>query len=60
MLALSGATFAHYHSWMKQNETRGKDAYGNDVVICTWVCSTDYQNRHMTQTQGFGYCPRPY
>jgi len=48
------------HVWQKQNETRGQDAYGNPVVICSWVCRADWNNAHFTQTQGSGYCPMPY
>ena len=60
LLTLSGLAYAHAHGWMKQNESHGQDAYGNPVVICNWVCRTDYNNVHYAQTQGFGYCPMPY
>lgn len=56
-LFLSTAAYAQYHShvWTKQNEVRGRDSFGNAVVICSWSC----YDGHFTQTQGFGYCPMP-
>ena len=61
VLLISAAAYGQFHShiWQKQNETRGQDAYGNTVVICSWKCSYDYNNHHFTQTQGMGYCPMP-
>ena len=62
LLVMSATAFAgqtHYHSWRKQSEVNGKNAYGSDIVICTWECNSDYKNPHQTQTQGYSFCPRP-
>ena len=60
-LTLSAAAYAqyHFHSWQKMNQTYGQNAYGGKVVICNWKCNSDYNNPHMTQTQGSSYCPMP-
>ena len=59
-LAFAGTvSSSHYHSWSKENETVGTNAWGQQVKICTWKCSTDWQNPHYTQTQGAAYCPQP-
>lgn len=62
LLVMSATAFAdqsHYHSWRKASEVKGKNAYGSDILVCTWECKSDYQNPHQTQTQGSSYCPRP-
>ena len=61
-LATAGLAYAqqHFHVWQKMNETYGQDAFGNRVVICNWKCTSDYNNPHMTQTQGSGFCPTPF
>jgi len=60
LLALSGLAYAyHGHAWIKENEVQGSDSFGNPVTICTWVCISDYRNKHQTQTQGRGFCPYP-
>ena len=64
LLVMPAPAFAdqsHSHQWRKVSEVKGKDAYRNDILVCTWECE-DYQKRnsHQTQTQGRGsYCPRP-
>ena len=63
LLVMSATAFAdqsrHYHSWRKVSEVKGKNAYGSDILVCTWDCTSDYKNPHQTQTQGSGFCSRP-
>ena len=59
-LAFAGTvSSSHVHSWTKQSEMLGTNAYGQAVKICTWKCSVDWLNPHRTQTQGTSYCPYP-
>ena len=59
-LAFAGTvSSSHYHSWSKQSEMVGTNAWGQPVKICTWKCSVDWRNPHTTQTQGSGFCPYP-
>jgi len=64
LLGLGGAAYAQYqmqhiHMWQKMNETYGQNTWGQRVVICTWKCTSDFNNPHMTQTQGSSWCPSP-
>ena len=39
LLVMSATAFAdqtHYHSWRKVSEVKGKNAYGSDILVCTW------------------------
>jgi len=50
----------HMHQWMKQNESKATDAFGNVVTVCNWTCR-DYATgqTHYAQTQGLAFCPLP-
>jgi len=50
---------AHTHIWQKQSTQYGVDNYGNQVMICNWVCNYDYNNQHYATTQGQSFCPQP-
>ena len=50
---------SHIHLWQKQSETIGQDGFGAPVRICSWVCTTDMNNPHVTTTAGPGMCPTP-
>jgi hypothetical protein len=50
-----------YHSWQKFSSQIVTNAYGIQVLQCTWKCGTYDHGGHMTVTQGHGtsFCPIP-
>ena len=63
LLVMPAPAFAdqsHSHQWRKVSEVKGKDAYRNDILVCTWECRNPAtQSTHQQQTQGKSFCPRP-
>lgn len=62
-ILITGSAYAQYHThmWSLMSSSIVVNQYGQQVKQCTWVCNSDFRNRHTTQTIGFGanFCPTP-
>ncbi|MDJ0905375.1 MAG: hypothetical protein QNI96_05105 [Woeseiaceae bacterium] len=45
--------------WLKQSQWYAQDAFGRQVVVCSWKRQLYGRPPQYAQTQGVGFCPMP-